>query len=169
MDILSKIYALLLNEEKKKIIFLTILVIINALIETLGIASIFPFLAIIANPEIIETNFYLNSLYTKILTFKTISINQFLFLLGILTFVIFILSLIFKSFVQYKQLQFNYLIERDFGERLLHGYLNHKYSWILTKDISNIAKNILTELATVKNGIISSIITLFSQVVLSVY
>ena len=168
MKNITKLYDLFLNEEKKRIIVLTIVIIINALIETIGVASIFPFLAILTNPEIIETNFFLNLLYAKILNFKIITINQFLFILGILTFIIFLISLIFKSFATYKQFQFNYLIERDFGKRLLQGYFNHRYSWILNKDISNIGKNLLNELANVKGGIISPIITLFSQAILSV-
>lgn len=168
MKNLTKLYDLFLDEEKKRIIFLTILVIINALIETIGIASIFPFIAILTNPEIIETNFFLNLSYAKISNFKIITIDQFLFVLGILSFIIFIISLIFKSFATYKQAQFNYLIERDFGKRLLQGYFNHRYSWILNKDISNIGKNLLNEVANVKSGIISPVITLLSQAILSI-
>ena len=96
MKNLTKLYDLFLNEEKKRIIVLTILIIINALIETIGIASIFPFLAILTNPEIIETNFFLNLLYAKILNFKIITLKE--------------IYIIISSFIIIKSTIFNYHI-----------------------------------------------------------
>ena len=44
----------------KKVFILLILILIMALIEMLGVTSIFPFIAILTNPELIEENSYLN-------------------------------------------------------------------------------------------------------------
>ena len=43
--------------------------VIMAFIDMLGVASIMPFIALLTNPELIETNFILNLLYNYSFSF----------------------------------------------------------------------------------------------------
>ncbi len=59
---LKKFLELLSSAEKKKLIILMFMILIMALIDMLGVASIMPFMAVLVNPELIETNKILNIL-----------------------------------------------------------------------------------------------------------
>ena len=63
---LKKILSLLSAQEKNKFFLLLILVFIVAVIDTIGVASILPFIAVLTNPEIIETNSFLNTFFSII-------------------------------------------------------------------------------------------------------
>ena len=56
----KKISDLLTPSEKKQAILLFLLILIMAFVDMLGVASIFPFISVLADPELIEKNDYLN-------------------------------------------------------------------------------------------------------------
>ena len=63
MDNITKLLFLLSLKEKKQAAAILLLTIIMAAIDTIGIASIMPFISVLANPDIIETNDFLNTIY----------------------------------------------------------------------------------------------------------
>ena len=62
MDTFKKVADLLTYKEKKKAILLFFLIFLMAFLDMLGVASILPFIAVLSNPQIIETNNFLNHL-----------------------------------------------------------------------------------------------------------
>ena len=52
----KKFLELLSSVEKKKLIILMFVILIMALVDMLGVASIMPFMAVLANPELIKIN-----------------------------------------------------------------------------------------------------------------
>ena len=52
-----------LSEKDKGAIILIGMVLIMGLVDTLGVASIMPFMTVLTNPDMIETNFILNNLF----------------------------------------------------------------------------------------------------------
>ena len=67
--IIKKIIKLLSPKDKRRAIFLIFLTLLMAFIEIVGVASIMPFIAVLANPEMIKTNYFLSELYI-LLKFK---------------------------------------------------------------------------------------------------
>jgi len=53
MQYLKKISLLLSKKERLHAILLLVMTLVMALIETLGVASILPFVAILSNPQVI--------------------------------------------------------------------------------------------------------------------
>ena len=104
-----------------------------------------PFMAVLANSEIIETNTFLNTafLYSQKLGVETT--EHFLFLLGIIVFLLLIFSLAFKFLTIYAQLRF--IAGRDYSlaKRFVEGYLHQPYSWFLNRHSADLGKNILSE------------------------
>ena len=72
-----------------------------AILETAGVVSILPFLTILSNPELIETNKFLNKLFVFSKIFGIQNNKEFFLFLGIIVFFIFTFSLIFKAFTTY--------------------------------------------------------------------
>ena len=120
-----------------------------ALLDMIGVASILPFMAVLTNPSIVETNFFLNSMFefSKIIGIE--NNQQFLFALGILVFIILLLSLLFKAFTTYFQVRFVMMREFSIGKRLVEGYLRQPYSWFLSRHSAELGKNILSEVGHV--------------------
>ena len=124
MQNLKKISFLLSSEDRFRVIILIIMNLFMALIDMVGVASILPFIAILTNPEIIETNTILNKFY---LISKNLGIDneqQFLILTGIFVFLLLIVSISFKAFTSYIQVRYIKMCEHNIAVRLIEGYLN---------------------------------------------
>ena len=65
MKTLKKILNLLTADEKTQVFFLFFLILLMATLDTLGIASILPFVAVLSNPNLIETNAILNNFFSN--------------------------------------------------------------------------------------------------------
>ena len=159
----KNIFNLLSTKEKKKIILLIILTFIVAIIDMLGVASIFPFLSVLVNPTIVETNILLNYFYRILNNFGVNDIKQFLIVLGFLVFVFLVISFIFRIAVFYVQSRFSYMREHSIGKNLMEIYLSQPYVWYLSQHSSNLSKNILSEVTQVVHYAIFPFIQLISQ------
>jgi ABC-type multidrug transport system fused ATPase/permease subunit len=122
---------LLSPSERIQGFFLVLWVLIVALMDVAGIASIMPFIAVLTNPELIQTNEYLAMLYD----FSGYSdAQEFLFLLGVIVFSLLVISLSLKALTTYIQTRFTLKLEYSLGRRLLFGYLHQPYEWFLNRN-----------------------------------
>ena len=133
MSIYLKLYKLLNPSEKRKAILVILLTLIMGLVDAVGAASIMPFLSLLGNPDIVNTN--------RLLKFLQISsgiqsYNDFTFFVGICVF-LFSFSLSIKTITTYAQVKFGTLRDFTFGRKLLVFYLSQPYSWYLDKIVLN--------------------------------
>ena len=117
-----------------------------ALLDMIGVASILPFVAVLSNPGLVETNFILKIMFQKANLFGVENVQQFLFVLGFLVFILLIITLIFKAFTFYAQIRFIQMCEYSIAKRLVEGYLKQAYSWFLNRNSAELGKNILSEI-----------------------
>ena len=97
MIILKKLSNLLTVSEKKEAWLLLILILMMALIDMLGVASILPFVGVLANPDLIETNLILNKIYLSSKHMGVINVNHFLFVFGVCVFILLMISLVVRT------------------------------------------------------------------------
>lgn len=157
---LKKFLELLSSVEKKKLIILMFMILIMALVDMLGVASIMPFMAVLANPELIETNKILAEMYVYS---KSADKESFFFILGLIVFFILVFSLFFKGMTTYFQIQFAMTCEYTIGKRFIEGYIHQPYVWFLNRHSAELGKNILSEVQTVILNVVMPFITIFSQ------
>ena len=79
MKTLKKILYLLSFHERKQVGFLIAMLIIMALLDVIGVASILPFFAVLSNPSLIESNLILNELFKILNIFGIKNNKQFFF------------------------------------------------------------------------------------------
>ncbi len=163
MQTLNKILFLLTPQERKKAILLLIMILIMALLDTIGVASIMPFIAVLTNPDIVEKNMFLQFLYEKSKIFGISNTDEFIIFLGILVFFVLIISLLFKSLAIYAQLRFAQMREHSIGIRLLESYLSQPYSWSLSRNSADFSKTILSEVNLIIQQAITPMITLLAN------
>lgn len=157
---LVKLIGLLTPVERRQAVGVLLMVVVMALLDALGVASIMPFMAVVTNPDLVETNIFLATIYKG---FGTPSIQDFLLTLGVLIFVILLLSLSFKALTTYFQLRFTLMREYSLGKRLVEGYLHQPYPWFLTRNSADLGKAVLSEVNTViYNGMLPAA-TLIAQ------
>ena len=97
MQILKKLLFLLTSHEKKQAGLLLLMMLIMALLDMIGVASILPFIAVLSDVSIIETNLILKKIFHFSKNFGIQNNEQFIFALGILVFIALITSLTFKA------------------------------------------------------------------------
>ena len=163
MNTLKKTIYILTLSGKKNAIIMIILILIMAVLDMIGVASIFPFIGVITNPNLVETNIYLSYFYKFTSSFGIRSIEQFIFVLGIIVFMILMISLTFRAFMAYLQARFTLMREYIIGKRLIEGYLRQPYSWFLNKNSADLSKNILSEINHVIHQTVVPMMILISQ------
>lgn len=154
MHTLKKLLFLLTSHERKWAGLLFVMIVIMAFLEMVNIASILPFMAVLTNPDLIETNVILKIMFQNLNSFGVENNQQFLFILGGLVFLLLILSIIFKAFTTYALIRFAQMREYSIGKRLVEEYLHQPYSWFLNRHSADLGKTILSEVNTIiANGI----------------
>ena len=139
-----------------------------AFFEMLGLASILPFIAVLSNPEVLETNNKLNSIFQFSKMYGISTKDQFLFLLGIIVFALFIISICFRALTSYLQVRFFSMCRYNIGKRIIEGYLNKSYSWFLNRNSAELGKNVLSEVGTVVGNGISPLLNLVVQSIMAI-
>ncbi|MBD1136483.1 ABC transporter ATP-binding protein [Pelagibacterales bacterium SAG-MED49] len=142
--------------------------IIMAFLEMIGVASIMPFVAVLTNSELVETNIYLIKMYKLSSIFGVENKNDFLFLLGIIVFILLILSISFKALTQYAKEKYVEMRIYSISGRLMKKYMCQPYSWFLNRNSADLEKTILSEVATVVIGNIAPIIELTSKTMIAI-
>jgi ABC-type bacteriocin/lantibiotic exporter with double-glycine peptidase domain len=163
MQIIKKLSFLLTPYERKRVKLLLIMSIIMALLDMIGVASILPLIAVLANPGVIETNIFLNKIFQVSSVFGVENSQQFLFLLGLLVFLIVVSSLAFKALTIFRQAQFAEMCQYTLSKRLVEGYLNQPYSWFLSHHSADLGSTILSEVNQVTSGGLAPIMELISR------
>ena len=163
MENLKKISFLLSREDRFRAIILILMTLVMALIDMLGVASILPFVAVLANPEIIQTNNILSLVYQSVKNFGIENEQQFLIAMGIFVFLLLIISISFKAVTTYIQIRYIKMCEHNISVRLIKGYLYQPYSWFLNRNSAILGKSILSEVSNVVGKGLSPMMNLITN------
>lgn len=154
------------KRERRQLYWLLGTIMLSALIEVVGIASIMPFMGIATNPDLIQSNKYLNLLYVG-MGFQ--SANRFLFFTGLVFLTILIASNIVSAFTAWFILKFTYGRGHSLSVRLLTRYLYQGYSFFLNRNTSELTKNIMTEVSRFMGGVLLPSIQLLAKGVIVLF
>jgi len=162
----TKLFQLLSKEDRKIGVRLLFLVSIMGIFEAAGIASIMPFLAIIGNPNIVNENQILSSLYYYLNSNFTWvdSIGNFLIVLGFSSF-IFTLGISFlRIYTLYKMNKYIETCRCNLSISILKIYLDQSYEFFLGRHSGELTKNMLSEVDHVVIEVLRPTIIMISYV-----
>ncbi len=160
LNTLKKIYLLLNKNERRSAYLLVLAAIVVAIIEVIGIGSIMPFLAIVANPHAIDENKWLNALYTYL---NVDSINAFLIFLGVGALIILTVGNMLQVGTQWLMLRFVHKRSHLFSMRLLENYLDKPYLYFLNENSSDLETNILSDVRYIAVGLLKPTMEILSK------
>ncbi|HOO70789.1 MAG TPA: ABC transporter ATP-binding protein [Spirochaetota bacterium] len=164
MNRIIKIFYLLSKKEKRKLVFLIFALIICSFIGVIGIASIMPFLSVLSKPDIIKSNEILSWIYS---TLGFTSINNFMLYLGIALLAVFIFSNMFLTTTIWMELHFIRMVGYNMTRNLLMRYLNNPYSFFLTRNSSELTKNLFSEVQQVISSLVKPIMEIIVKGILA--
>ena len=163
MKIIKKIYLLLSPSDRKRAFTLLILILFMAFFEMIGVASILPFISILTNPSLVDTNTFLKSLFEVSFLFGVKNNQEFLFFLGLITFILLLTSLTIKIITIYYQIRFVQAVQHSLSKRLVEIYLKQPYSWFLNNHSADFGKTILHEIGMITGNGINPLIELIAK------
>ena len=146
VDTFRKLSDLLTPRERRWFYVLILLSMGVGVLETVGVASILPFMAVLGEPERIAENARLAWVYDR-LGFTTT--DSFLIFLGVCTFVVVITGILAHIFLLYAIGRFANMRAYTLSRTLLRAYLHQPYAWFLNRHSADLSKSVLSEVDSV--------------------
>lgn len=147
----KQFYDIFTPRERRGALLLFFPTVISALMNVIGIAFVVPFIAIINNPRVIQTNQKIALVYHKL---HFTSAHHFLLLLGIVVLATLIIGNSISAVSAWLTLRFTNLRSFTFSKRLLEKYLQQPYAYFLNKNSAVLTKNILSEVDLVVSHVL---------------
>jgi ABC-type multidrug transport system fused ATPase/permease subunit len=159
-DSLKKSLAILGHDGYKRPFYVLVLLVGVALLDTAGIASVLPFLAVVSDPTILNSNILLNRIYIFTKNFGFDTPDRFIVLLGSGVFFIILFSALFRSFVQYATNKYVEMRRHSIGCSLLTSYLRRSYTFFLSKNSAEMSSIILSEVDQLVGNVLRPIFSM---------
>lgn len=166
LQTLHKLNALLDPRDRGKVVLLLILMIATAFMQTAGIASVMPFLAVLSDPGMVHDNEMLRFAY-EWLGFE--STSRFLYFLGLAAFVLFMTGTALQAFNQWAITRFTHMQQYELSRRLMGDYLSRPFTFFLNRNSGDLAKTVLQETTQAINGALMPALKLASQLLLAAF
>ena len=165
LSMIKQLFALLSKEQSKQFYILQMLVIIMAFTELLGIASIAPFMALVGDINIIETNRFLIQLYRiSGLTNPT----DFLFYSGIAVLLMLALSTVISMFTIWRLSIFGARVGTEIADRLYAFYMQQDWQFHANGSSAQLTKQVTTEATRISIGIVQPLMQMNAKMMLAV-
>lgn len=162
---IKKLLQLFNKKEKKKFLILFFMMIVAAIFETVGIGMIVPFVGIVTNPDIIQEQAILSSIY-KLFNFE--STTAFIILSVGLLLTVFILKNLYLLLFNYAQLRVVLNQQVKLSKELFQEYLTKPYFFHLQRNTADLLRNVNGEVPKVFQGIIMSAFQLLTEILVIV-
>lgn len=146
MKTLFKIISLLTPVERQNALLVLLLVVIMAFLETLSVVSVMPFLAVLGNPGLLETNSTLSSLYNYTKSIGGFTRDTFLIFLGVGSFLLILVSSAYRTLTHYIMNRYIEMRRDSIATRLLEVYLRQPYSFFLDRHSAELSKTLLADI-----------------------
>lgn len=159
-DVYGLIFDLLSQHERRRFWILVILVMIMGLFDVLGVASVLPFLAVVANPDAVGESRWLAWFYD---ISGANSVSQFMMILGFTVFLFVLCTTLVRAAAFYALTYFTKMRIVSLATRLMEVYLSQPYGWFLTRNSADLGKTVLQEVMLVVNGPVTSAMRLLAN------
>ena len=160
MNTVRQLFSLLDGVDRRRLYVVLALSVITALLETLGIASVLPFLAVVASPEAALENRWVNLVYAT-LGFE--STNAFLIFLGSGVFALLVVTSAMAALTMWALFRFSWLVGHRISLRLFRDYVFRPYEFFLNRNSAELGSKLLAEVQEIVQGVILPLIKMVAK------
>ena len=161
----TKILNTIRRKDKLRLLLLLFLISITSILEILGISSIAPLVAVIIDEKIIYENIYLSYLFNYLNFSEAKYFIYFVFILFVsfifLSNLFIALTFTYLSYIAHK-------LERDMAVKLYTVYIKSSYLDIISRNSSEMIKNISTETNRVSHSVIIPILEFIAKLPIAI-
>ena len=162
--IYKKLMVLLDKKQKQKMVFLIFIMLIGAVLETLGVSMILPVMNVVLEENAIEKHVYLQVICQ---IFNIDNTRDLMILVMSALVIIFALKNIFLFFQQKIQLRFVYTNQFATSGRMMINFMERPYEYYLNADTAVIQRNITSDVNNMY-GLILALLQLTSECIVFV-
>ena len=162
--IYKKLMVLLDKKQKQKMVFLIFIMLIGAVLETLGVSMILPVMNVVLEEDAVEKHVYLQVICQ---IFNIDNTRDLMILVMSALVVIFALKNIFLFFQQKIQLRFVYTNQFATSRRMMIDFMERPYEYYLNADTAVIQRNITSDVNNMY-GLILALLQLTSECIVFV-
>nr|WP_049751703.1 ABC transporter ATP-binding protein [Halorhodospira halophila] len=143
---------------------LVVLMVVNAFVQTVGIASVMPFLSVLGDPSVVHEHRWLSAAY-EVLPFETA--RSFLFFLGGAAFALIVIGNAVQAATKWTETRFTHMRRYSVSCRLMADYLRRPYTFYLNRNSADLSKSILEETNHAIRGGLMPLLKLLSNGILA--
>lgn len=155
--------VLLDRRQKRIMVGLVFLMLIGAVLETMGVGMVVPVMQVVMDENAIQENEYLQVL-CRILHLDQSNNTQLMVLLMLALIGVFVLKNIFLFFQQKAQLRFVYTNQFATSRRMMINFMQRPYEYYLNADTAVIQRSITSDVNNMY-GLILSLLQLVSEAI----
>lgn len=128
IKILKKLNFILDHKQKRKSVFVLVVILMSSCFELLGVTAILPFVQAVLTPDVLMEN----QIIKKIVLWLSIdSATGLLMLMGVGLILLYLFKNAFMVYSQYVQSDYATKIQKDLSVRMLHSYMTRPYTYFL--------------------------------------
>ena len=157
---LGDVGSLLRRSEQKTLLWLMGLAAATAILETVGVAAVLPFMSLAAAPELSQSSSWLTSLATGI---GAENQREALILVGLGVLLLLLLSSALSATTSWSLLRFANRQGHRLTVRLLASYMNQPYAFFLGRNSAELLKTLFTDTARITQHILIPCLQLVSR------
>ena len=165
-NLIRDLFKLLTAKQRRKFYILQGLVILMALSEIVGVASIAPFMSLVGDVSMLERENFLGKLYAQT---GLSNPYDFIFWVGIGVLISLTLSAFLSMITTWKLAMFAAEIGTENADRLYAYYLNQNWLFHSSGSSSQLVKQISTEAVRVTDLIILPLILMIAKLILTLF
>ncbi|PHN08615.1 ABC transporter ATP-binding protein [Flavilitoribacter nigricans] len=140
-------------------------ILITVFLEIIGLASILPFMELVANPQAIDNSIWLERAYNF---FNFESREQMLIATGLGVVALIGISSATSIATTWMQYKYSWSTAHSLGMRLLQTYLKKPYKFYLTHNTTELQTYIMGEVGSLTSGVIIPVIEIISRSLVSI-
>ncbi|SFR49276.1 ABC transporter ATP-binding protein [Thiomicrospira sp. ALE5] len=164
IKLIKELYSLLTPSQRKRFLVLQVLVVIMAIAEIIGVASIAPFMALVGDMSILERDNLLATLYGAS---GLDSPQMFVFYSGVAVLGALALASAISIFTTWHLSLFAARVGTQIGDRLYTHYMQQPWLFHAGGSSAQLVKQITTESARVTRSIIFPVLQMNAKIVLA--
>jgi len=139
--------------------------VLSAAVEVVGIGSVAPFIAVLTDPDVMQSNPYLSLLSDR---FQITERKTLLLVLAGLVIGISLARNLLFLFHQRLNAKYIALFKQHISSKLLRRYLAQPYGFFLTNSTVELQRNVIEETSNVVDGVLQPIITGITKLVMCI-
>ncbi len=164
LDTFRKLRALLSPREQRQALFLLGMMLALGVVEMAGVASIFPLIAVLSDPGLVDSNPWLKLAYNRL---GFTSLNAYYIFLSVAVFGVVVLRTMVTAFTNYGLQRYVQMRSHGLSVRLLGSYLRRPYAYFLNRHSADMSKSVLAEVDQVVNSSLLPALQLVSQTIIA--